>query len=830
MNKSKCFELIKSSLGDQARVSDDRINGLVNEIERRVELDLQRGAIASLEDMIFERTGELVKELKSAVLLEKRRAAINVLRREQIHERIGKFEDPVEGLKALMVGVQGVKEGSRQSIDAAYLAMSRQFVGGMLADLRKGGLLEVFNSRALDREIARELWEIRLDGSPGITGSKEAKAIAGIVAKWQLTALERLNRAGAYVKELKGYVVRQSHDFQKISAAGFEAWAKETLPRLDIERTFGSVQNPLEALEQVYWDLVKGKHLQAPPEQLIKFRGADIAEKASEHRELHFKSADDWFDYNARFGSKNLGEAVFSGLEHAARNISLMEAFGPEPEPMFRTIVQDLLEKSRDLKTIAHLRGDTRRGQMLEAFFAEVSGKTNIRANNLMARVGRSWRALNSLSKLGMATISSITDVATKAAELKYQGVGFLEAYGNALADILRGRGSGWRREFADLLGAGFDGVLGDVHGRISVTDDLPGGLSKAMTLFFKANGMNWWTDSHKSGMILLLSHHLGRQKDKTFGALPKELRRSLGLYGITSKKWEVLRGLAAVGDDGRVYLSPEGIQKLSADAIRTAFDRPKANDREVRRLKDELETSLRSYFVDRVDYGVFTPGAAERAYSNLGTQAGTPLGEAVRMLMQFKAFSITALSKGLGRAIYGAGADSLREAFLKGKADFLALSHLMIATTGMGYVAMAAKDILKGRTPRDPNDPHTWASAFVQGGGAGIYGDFLFGEASRVGTGAFASLSGPAAGQVESLVSLYQRFRDRDDTAAAAVRFGINNTPFINLPLTRMALDYLFLYHVQESLNPGYLRRMERRMQKENRQTFLFPPSRYAR
>lgn len=44
--------------------------------------------------------------------------------------------------------------------------------------------------------------------------------------------------------------------------------------------------------------------------------------------------------------------------------------------------------------------------------------------------------------------------------------------------------------------------------------------------------------------------------------------------------------------------------------------------------------------------------------------------------------------------------------------------------------------------------------------------------------------------------------------------------------PDLRAALDYLVLYSVQEALNPGSLRRMERRIEKENGQSYLLAPS----
>jgi hypothetical protein len=61
---------------------------------------------------------------------------------------------------------------------------------------------------------------------------------------------------------------------------------------------------------------------------------------------------------------------------------------------------------------------------------------------------------------------------------------------------------------------------------------------------------------------------------------------------------------------------------------------------------------------------------------------------------------------------------------------------------------------------------------------------------------------------------------------AASGLRFLLSNTPFINLFYTRAAFDWLIIYQLQEAANPGYLRRMERRIRKENRQEFLIPPS----
>ena len=122
-------------------------------------------------------------------------------------------------------------------------------------------------------------------------------------------------------------------------------------------------------------------------------------------------------------------------------------------------------------------------------------------------------------------------------------------------------------------------------------------------------------------------------------------------------------------------------------------------------------------------------------------------------------------------------------------------------------------------------------SAAFLQGGGAGIYGDFIFGEMrNRFGGGVLNTVAGPVFGTAEDIMDIYGRVKAGDDAAAKAFRVAVNNTPFLNMFYTRMALDYLLLYNIQEQLNPGYLRRMERRIEKENGQTFLIKPSEVVR
>ena len=49
-----------------------------------------------------------------------------------------------------------------------------------------------------------------------------------------------------------------------------------------------------------------------------------------------------------------------------------------------------------------------------------------------------------------------------------------------------------------------------------------------------------------------------------------------------------------------------------------------------------------------------------------------------------------------------------------------------------------------------------------------------------------------------------------------------VGNIPFLNLFYLKTAFDYAIGYQIMESISPGYLRKMEKRMKKETGQEFL--------
>jgi hypothetical protein len=83
----------------------------------------------------------------------------------------------------------------------------------------------------------------------------------------------------------------------------------------------------------------------------------------------------------------------------------------------------------------------------------------------------------------------------------------------------------------------------------------------------------------------------------------------------------------------------------------------------------------------------------------------------------------------------------------------------------------------------------------------------------------------GPAAGTAGNLARLFTQIREGDDPRANAVNFAARDLLPTNIFYMKLALDHMVIFRIQEWLNPGYLRRMERRVERENNQRFWWSP-----
>lgn len=837
---SPCADAVRAAAGDMESSEIQEIFQLLR--GRTQEILAREGALGS-EQAALRAADELARQAEHAAIIERRNALINVRARARLVAFVrDQFADrPDLGVESFLVGTNLARQGSRLSVAAEQKGLGDAYTGGMLADLDRADLIGILTKGDSDQDIADALWRIGKDQDTKDLNPQVVE-IAQIIQKYQEGARIDANRAGASIGKLPGYIARQSHDSEKMGAAGFDRWAEEILPRLD-SATFREGGDPMVFLKGVYDGLVSGDHLKSPTgQQPNGFRGpANLAKKLSQERVLHFKDGVAWHEYNQMFGTGNLREAVLRGLDLSGQNTALMRRLGTNPEAnlnMAMDIIKEDVRKGGDPKALANF-NTARRGTIANRF-KEVSGQTRIPGNATQARVAANVRAWQSLSKLGGALLSSFTDLPVAASEMRYQGQSFLGALAEMGAGLVKGRGSAEQRQILSAYGVYADSMRGEIMRRFSADDSVGGKMSRGMSQFFRLNGLSWWTDANKASAGLMMAHNLAQNKGRSWGSLNGDFKRALSLYDLDAGKWDLLREMEMRHADGRDYMTPDGIADISDERIAqylTDRNRP-VSAGAIREARQDLERSLRTYVNDRVSYAVLEPDARTRSIMNQGTQPGTVPGDLLRFVTQFKSFPAAYMQKTLGRELYGRGytptglGNSFRggrdlvQALRNGNGERLALAQLILWTTAFGYLSMASKDVTKGREPRPADDPKTWLAAMVQGGGLGIFGDYLFGEANRFGNTALESAAGPTLGTAADLINLWARAKEGDDTAASALRLAQNNTPFMNLFYTRIALDHLFLFSVQEAMNPGSLRRTEERIRQQNGQEFLVKPS----
>lgn len=815
----------------------------IAELQKKIE-DLSGGDVSKY----LESAKKIADDEIVAKKIAKRNSAINLKKTLEILDYVIRVypDKPELGLQAVLVGTNRARKGSRDSIASKQNSLAGSYVQGFQSDIEKTGYWKEFVSGEYDEEIAMATWDYgRRDSISKY--SDVAKNIAPVIEKWNEHVRTQANNAGAWIGKQDGYVVRQSHDMYKIrdasrrsggkftkdDAENFEAWKEYILPLLD-ERTFEEVDNVNDFLDSVWRGLATGVHMMhdgGGGSNYVPSGFASLAKRLSHDRVLHFKDGKSWHEYNKVFGSGSLRESMLTGLDRMGKNTAIMQGLGANPKMTLDRVYNTLLSETKK-KSVKDTEKLKNKRSAIDKWMAEIDGSVNIPANAMVARFSANVRAIQSMSKLGGALISSVTDLHNAAGEFRYQGYGFLSGYSAAFKG-LKGTSSE-QRQVLGMIGVTMRGMAGDMVHRFSAEDDLGGKMSRMMRTYFKYNGLTWWTDSLRSGVTLGFSKNLGENVNLPFSKLSDDFQRVMTLFNIDDGMWEMMRKIDLEEADGDKFFTPEMARKIP-DVEVDAYLKSrgfKTSEYARRNMREEIEGKFRNYFVDRVEYAVIEPDARVRAISKHGAQSGTFIGEFARFVMQFKSFPTSMILKPLARDVWGRGieADNFASAMWKGlksgNGEMMAMAHTIVMSTILGYVAMSAKDMLKGRTPRDPTDPKTWFASASQGGGFGIYGDFIFGEYNRFGNTLLSSMAGPTIGQVDDMADLWTRIRNGDDVGASAFRMLVNNTPFINLFYTRMALDYMILYRMQEAMNPGYLRRMEKRIERENNQELLLRPS----
>ena len=844
MAVDKCLtrieETLKRSSIETAKAED--ILAEIRKAQREVDVN-------NLDDTLINDLSEKVlKEQEIQKKINQRNSLENEIKiRNTVDYVLREFpEDPVEGLTAVLVGSNFQKAGSRASVALAQLSQYRQIAVSFNEKLRQKNLESLFAkaNEDIDRRLSRTIWELGED-KPITEKNKDIVELAKVINEFSETIRLKYNNFGANISKLPGWIVRQSHDpFQLRNAMdvlnlknsknikeingsaerNIAAWKAYIKPKLD-ERTFEGVdaKDRDQFLTYVYNSLIRNEH-QIAEGAGGHYGGKSITSKLNAKRVLHFKTADDWFDYNSKFGGGNLRESLFAGFNYAGRNIGLMSTLGTNPKAGFekigRLVENNLIKKGEQGK--AQKVGDYLKTQgRYERHFAEIDGSVNSINSFSGARWSGITRSILSMAKLGGAVVSALADVHLYGRELKYQGRSYLGGITEAMTRLAKIKNSKRKVEIAEQLGFMADNVIYDLAARYSTGDTLNKSFTKLQRTFFKLNLLQWWTNSLKEGAMLGMGNYVAKQRNIAFNNLDSKFKRLINHFGIDEKIWNTIRKMdVEKAEDGKEFFSVRQIDNLSDDTIKSLANLDKMSKRQIDIFKDNLKTKVSGMFLDRSTYAVIEPDARTRSFMKGGLHAGTVWGEAARFMFQFKAFPLAILQKAMGREISSFRAGNYGE-------GFWGVVSLIVGSGMFGYISMTAKDLIRGKSPKDPTKKKTFFNAMLQGGGLGIYGDFLFGQ-SFSGLDILATAAGPAATEFAKAGNAFRyAFQGEFSKAGkAAYKSAVGNTPFLNLFYLKTAFDYAIGYQIMETLSPGSLKRMEKNMAKNGQEFLLTKPS----
>lgn len=504
--------------------------------------------------------------------------------------------------------------------------------------------------------------------------------------------------------------------------------------------------------------------------------------------------------------------------------------------------------RTKEINTANSLWAGHRDGKIAH-YYSALAGELGTPFNLTSARFASNARGIISMGKLGGAFLSAFSDVFVKAISLRHNGENFLGAWKNAFDLRVECLQSKEKKQLGRYLGVYMNSLVNDLQSRFDIADAQSGWMTRSMNLFFKLSGLEDWTEGHKAAYTFYLSSRLGDNRKIQFKNLQQDYAASLRRHGLDTR-WDLIRSMATKEADGNTHVLPENAYKLSdaslepfmPDFLRQDKMPATAEGQEVweaarqqkmKTLRQDLATDIMGYYSDETKFAVLEPDAKTRGAMYGSTQGGTFDGELRRFMLQFKSFTVSYSQRFLGDMRWQRASNERNFS-----EDIPGMIHAATAAMLFGYLAGVAKDVSKGREARSPMKLETWMAAALQSGGLGIMGDFFMGVKDRFGSQAASNILGPGLTALSEIMPIAGQFMRGEwkNAGEGALRWTLNNTPYLNLWYTRSAMDYLFLFHIREMLSPGTLARSERKLKEEYNQKYLrlgdidFTPSKHIK
>lgn len=672
----------------------------------------------------------------------------------------------------------------------------------VLGEFRRNIVGETRN-KARQENVLRVLFDETVDD--------EAASEMGAATRHVLNRARRdFNSAGGNVGFMEGYGLPMKHDGRRIDEAGFEAWRDFVWDEIDWHRIEDfETEQPFalspgttpprggraeQFLEEIFQNIVSDGW--SKREASFHQRGLATASRRAERRVLHFKGADSWLRYNQNFGSADVFTTIMTAVDGYARDTAAMRVLGPNPKAGLEFLAQlaqkEAAENPWTKQRHVAVRQARRASQIAKAMLDIHSGSASVPVDERVGNILAGTRALLVSAQLGGAMISAMSDVGFQYMAARELGMSTSPLLGNIFKNLVNDPSASIRMGMiADrwsTAGAAQARYVGEVF-----TPEVASRFSDAT---MRLSGLAKWTEAGRHAFQHELMGFLADNTRHSFDEMAQPLRRALERKGFTAREWDLIRQGPLHSEGGATFLVPH-LQRY-----RTDLPAHKA---------DDLAFRLMSFINEQMEFAIPSASLRGQAIGLDTTRPGTLIGELARSGLMYKSFGLSVLFNQASRTM-------TRE----GKWSRVGYAGRMMAwMTLMGAISLQAKEIAKGRDPRPMDDAKFLGAAVLQGGGLGIFGDFLASESNRFGGGIAETLSGPVVGGVSDLtqlgISTARLMAGNDDAKPGreAVRFLRYNTPLTGIWYWAQPFQRIMFDELQRWLDPEAeraWRRAERR------------------
>lgn len=682
------------------------------------------------------------------------------------------------------------------------------------------------------------------------TGNPVAKSAAKAWIDTVESLRERFNAAGGDIGKLEDWLFPQTHDRYKITNAARrlaggelkragltikdtvthkkynpnqnrDAWIDFVWDKLDRSKYLDDDLKPLsdDAMRALLSDVFETIRTNgANKENVGKVtagRGKSKANTRQEHRTLMFKDAQARLDYNEVFGSNpSVMGTMMEHIGSMSRDIALMEMMGPSPTNTYNTLKR-MAQIDTDQQTSSTGKIRSADNSLLDAMWANLTGTANVVESGFIASIGQGARNLQVAGKLGSAFITSFTDVATYFHTARVNRMPFARS-AMLLVKSLN------PADKSDKRFAARAGIIGDELNSAAsrfVEGNLGNGVTgKLADLTMRLSLLSQWTDAVRRAQSLNTMATFAEATKHNWNDIDGWMRYRLEEFGVSEDVWKALQKCKPEELNGSHFLTINSIKNAAS------------KNRDIDGLNvDKLVSTYLSFVMDDSFMASLQPDLMTRSITNWGKSRGTVAGEFIRSIFLFKSFPIAMFTRHLQRSKdlyrYKLQTDG-KAAAVWSRVGYM--SSLVVSTTLVAYVANMFKDLINGSDVKDPTTLDAFKRAFTAGGGMGFIGDILVSgmDDYKYGHPALMNMAGPVLSTAMDAYTIFDKYKDNKDIGANVLRIVKGNLPLVNLWYTKQLLNHAVFNQIQEMMNPGYHRRIEQKIRKNQGVGYWWKPT----